>query len=55
MSTVFFWLLVAYWSLNAVSVVALVGKPRKPIEPSTAAISVIIFGLLIASLFIWGR
>lgn len=55
MSTFLFWFLVGYWGVNAVGTVALVGKPRKPIEPGTAAISVIIFGLLIVSLFIWGR
>ena len=48
----FDWILVAWWLFGTVLVVASVGKPRKPTEPSTAAIVVLINIALIAGLLI---
>jgi len=46
----FDWLLVAWWALGAFFTICQVGKPRDPITPRQAAISVGILGLLIVGL-----
>lgn len=33
------WLLVAYFAANAFTIIAMVNRPRKPMEPLTAAIA----------------
>ena len=45
--TGFDWFLVAWWMVNIILVVAIVGRPREPLSASAAAISVAIqFGLI---------
>jgi len=46
----FDWFLVAWWTLGALLIVCQVGKPRDPLTPRQAAISVGVLGLLIAGL-----
>ncbi len=50
----FFWTLAAWLAVGALGSVALVGKPRKPIDPGTAMLTVIVNGLLIAGVVIYG-
>lgn len=47
--------LVAFHVLGILSVVALVGKPRQPITPGAATVSVIIGLMIISALIIWGN
>lgn len=47
------WVIVGYLIIGAVATVALVGQPRKPIEPGTAAVTVILNGLLVAGLVVF--
>lgn len=42
------WVLVALLALNVVLTIALVGQPRKPITPGTAA-----FGLVFNAALVW--
>lgn len=48
--TWFDYFLIAWLAFGAFSVIALVGKPRKPIEPLTASISTGITTLLIVGI-----
>ena len=50
----FDWFLVAWWIFGSFMVVATVGKPRKPIEPLTGAIIVLINLAFIGGL-LWTR
>lgn len=47
------WVIVGYLIIGAVATVALVGEPRKPIEPAVAATTVLLNGLLIAGLVVF--
>ena len=42
--------LVAWWLFSTLVVIGAVGKPRKPVEPSTAVGVSIVNGLLVAGL-----
>lgn len=46
----FDWTLVAWWGLNVVVGIALIGRPRKPISPADAVGFVFIYGAFIAGL-----
>lgn len=48
----FDWFLVAWWLFNVVMAVAMIGRPRRPIDPAAAAIVVVIYAAFIAGLFI---
>ena len=50
------WILVAYFVLNGVAPIALIGKERKPITPGMAAIGVLCSGLIIFGIMtiLWG-
>lgn len=50
----YLWFLAAWFLTNAVLVVAGVGKTRKPLEPGTAALVVLIDALVIAGIFVFG-
>lgn len=52
--TWFGWVVVAWWAISVLMVVANVGKPRKPIEPATAVVAVIVAALLCIGLFTVG-
>jgi hypothetical protein len=47
--TWFGWLVVAYWSANALGSVALIGRKREPITPGVAIGLIVVYALLI-----WG-
>lgn len=49
----FDWLLVAYFSINALIIIGIIGKDREPITPTTAVFVVIIYALLIAGVIIF--
>lgn len=48
--TWFGWVLLAWWLVGVVLIVADVGKPRKPIRPATGAAAVVMFTLLAVGL-----
>ena len=50
----FGWLLVAWWAISALVTVVYIGKPRKPLEPSVAAIVVAVYAAEIVALLTVG-
>lgn len=48
----FDWTIAGYLILGALLTVALIGKPRKPIDPATAVLTIAINGALIAGLLV---
>lgn len=49
------WLIVGFLALGALLTVASVGKPRKPLEPGVATVTVLVNALLIAAILAyWG-
>lgn len=55
MSPILLCALVAYFAFGSISVIAMIGKPRKPIAPDVAIVNLVIAMMIVASLFIWGR
>jgi hypothetical protein len=49
-----FWFLVGFQILGLVMSAFVIGKPRKPLDPGTFAVQVIIASAIILALFIWG-
>lgn len=52
--TWFDYLLIGWLAFGYTMLVASIGKPRKPIEPSVAVVALFINGLLVAGL-LWSR
>ena len=50
----FGWLLVAWWAVSALLTVGYIGKPRKPLVPSTAVVVILIYAALIVGLLAVG-
>lgn len=48
----FVWVLIGYYVFNIVVMASVVGKPRKPLEASSFALSVVIMGAIITGL-VW--
>lgn len=48
----FDWCLVALWLLNAIITVLIIGKPRKPITPESAAMTVAVSVALAIGLYL---
>lgn len=53
MAEVVKWLIVAFLSYGALSTVASVGKPRKPLEPAVAVLTVVFTGAIVAGILIY--
>lgn len=49
------WIIIGWVALATITVVALVGKPRKPITPGTAAVIVALNAIQIVAMVIWWR
>lgn len=49
--TWFAWTLVAWLAVGVAATIAVIGKPRKPVDPTTAVVTLIINGFLIAGVF----
>lgn len=48
------WILVAWWTLGALIIIASAGEPRKPVTPKEAAImSSIITAQIVLVIFFW--
>lgn len=47
------WVIVGYLAIQGLGTVALIGQQRKPIEPGTAAVSVLLCALLIVGLVVY--
>jgi hypothetical protein len=48
------WLIVAWLAIGALLTIGSIGKPRKPIEPSTAVIgAVLTTGIIVAVIAYW--
>ena len=45
------WVLVVWLAIGAIASVAVVGQPRKPLEPGSAVLSILITGALISMMF----
>lgn len=52
--TTFGWVLVAYFAVNGLGSVALIGKRRDPLTPLAGVLLVIWYALAIAAVFAWG-
>ena len=48
----FLWVIVGLWALSGLMAVALIGKPREPIDPGLAVGLVLIYALLIVGLLV---
>lgn len=55
MNPIALWTLVGWFALEAVGTVLSIGKPRKVITAEVAAATVLVNGILIIALLIWGR
>ena len=47
-----FWFLIGWWAFGALLTVGMVGKPRKPIDPGTAVVTILIHAALIVLLVV---
>lgn len=48
----FDWTLVAWFALSSLSAIAMIGKPRKPVDPGTAMVITAVSAALIAGLLV---
>ena len=46
------WLVIGYLALNALFVIGMIGKPREPITPGTAVITVVFVGFIVAGVIL---
>lgn len=49
------WLIIGFIALGALLTVTLVGKPRKPLTPGAAALTVLVCAVEIVAICIWWR